>query len=41
MKNKNQGKRDQQIDDSEGIAAFAIIGLITTLLAIIIQNLLS
>jgi hypothetical protein len=37
----NQGKRQQQTDDSEGIMAFALIGLITTLLAIIIQNLIS
>lgn len=37
----NQGKRQQQTDDSEGIMVFALIGLITTLLAIIIQNLIS
>jgi hypothetical protein len=37
----NQGKRQQQTDDSEGIVAFAIIGFIITLIAIIIQNLIS
>ena len=34
----SQGKKQKQIDDSEGILAFALIGLITTLLAVIIQH---
>jgi len=37
----DQGKRKQQVDDSEGIVAFAIIGMIMTLIAVIIQNLIS
>ena len=37
----NQGKRDQQVKDSEGVVAFAVIGLVITILAIIIQKLLS
>jgi hypothetical protein len=37
----NQGKRDKQIEDSEGIVAFALIGLIISVLAVIIQNLIS
>jgi hypothetical protein len=35
----NQGKRNQQIEDSEGIITFAIVGIAITILAIIIQNL--
>ena len=33
----NQGKQQQQTDDSEAVVAFAIVGFITTLLAVIIQ----
>ena len=38
---ENQGKRKQQVEDSEGIIAFAIIGLIISAIAVIIQNLIS
>ena len=34
----NQGKRRQQTEDSEGIIAFAIIGLLLTLIATLIQH---
>ena len=37
----NQGKRDEQIEDSEGIIAFALVGLVISILAVIIQNLIS
>ena len=37
----NQGKKQQQIDDSEGIITFAIVGFIITLITVIIQNLIS
>jgi hypothetical protein len=37
---ENQGKRKQQIEDSEGIVAFAIIGLIVSIIAAVIQNLI-
>ena len=37
----NQGKRQQQTDDSEDIIAFAIIGFIITLIAVIIQHFIS
>jgi hypothetical protein len=37
----NQGKRNQQIDDSEGIVTFAVVGFIIVLIAVIIQNLIS
>jgi hypothetical protein len=37
----NQGKRDQQVEDSEGIVAFAVIGLVVSLIAIVIQHLIS
>jgi putative flippase GtrA len=37
----NQGKRQQQIKDSENIAMFAIIGLIVTMVATFVYNLIT
>ena len=37
----NQGKRQQQIKDSKNITMFAIIGLIITIVATFVYNLIT
>lgn len=37
----NQGKRDQQIKDSENIMVFAIIGFIVTITLTFVYNLIT